>query len=167
MTSDDIRWHPGHQYSDAKITQQGRGPGEECTNWLRIPGHCDKTSQSLPRFYIIWAGNQIPEISQTRAHLWEHLGHFWTARGDKILRECDFFPQPKNTFQDTTIRFCLLGRTWIWTVPIVKFFLVLDLVRRILSSKPASSTEQQKERDCWVVGVNDRDRGDEIASLEH
>lgn len=93
--SDDIRWHPGHQYSDAKITQQGRGPGEECTNWLRIPGHCDKTSQSLPRFYIIWAGNQIPEISQTRAHLWEHLGHFWTARGDKILREGDFFPQPK------------------------------------------------------------------------
>ena len=32
---DDNRWHPGHQYSDAKITL-GRGPGEECTNWLRI-----------------------------------------------------------------------------------------------------------------------------------
>ena len=32
---DDNRWHPGHQYSDAKITL-GRGLREECTNWLRI-----------------------------------------------------------------------------------------------------------------------------------
>ena len=104
------------------------------------PGHCDNNSQSLPRFYIIWTGNQIPEISQTRAHLWEHLGNFWTAWGDKILR--------------------VLGRTWTWGLS----FVLLYLENRILSL----SQHPVKREDCsWVVGVNDRDRGDEIASLEH